>query len=61
MGTLVLHSLDARHVHKVFSDEVFSSIIFQFPNSGSRDPIRGRNPNFALIKDFFKKCGALLK
>ena len=36
MGTLVLHSLDARHVHKVFSDEVFSSIVFQFPNSGSR-------------------------
>lgn len=30
--------------------------MFQFPNAGSREPEYGRNPNFILIRDFFKSA-----
>lgn len=38
----------------------FDTIIFQFPHAGSREPIRGHNPNFVLVRDFLKSASAQL-
>lgn len=32
----------------------FKTIIFQFPHTGSREPVYGHNPNFVLIRRFLK-------
>lgn len=55
-GAFVLHNVDAGHLHRVFTGEKFASIIFQFPNIGSRKPVRGRNPNFNLVRGFLNSA-----
>ena len=38
----------------------FETIIFQFPHTGSREPIEGRNPNFILVRGFLMSVKSLL-
>ena len=51
-GARVLHGVDAQKLTTAFGATQFDNIIFQFPHSGSREPINGHNPNFILVRDF---------
>lgn len=51
-GVSVLHGVDATKLDSYFVDRTFDSIIFQFPHTGSREPIFGKNPNHILIRKF---------
>lgn len=44
--------VDATDLTRSLGSRKFDSIVFQFPHTGSRDPIHGRNPNFILLRDF---------
>ena len=52
LGALTLHGVDATKLSSVFGSWKFDTIIFQFPHTGSREPIEGHNPNFILVRDF---------
>lgn len=52
LGTLALHNVDATKLSSAFGSWKFDTIIFQFPHTGSREPIDGHNPNFILVRDF---------
>lgn len=54
MGVSVLNGVDATGLNKTFHQQQFDTIIFQFPNAGSREPNRGHNPNFVLVRRFLK-------
>ena len=43
-----------------FAGQTFDNIIFQFPHTGSRELIEGRNPHFILLRDFLKSAKHLL-
>ncbi|NET71415.1 MAG: DUF2431 domain-containing protein [Sphaerospermopsis sp. SIO1G2] len=51
-GVTVKHGVDATQLSQSFGSQKFRTIVFQFPHAGSREPIRGRNPNFILLRDF---------
>lgn len=51
-GAAVLWKVDATDLGHTFGSWRFETIVFQFPHSGSREPIEGRNPNFILVRDF---------
>jgi 25S rRNA (uracil2634-N3)-methyltransferase len=52
----VLYGIDATDLSPYFERQKFDTIIFQFPHTGSRDPLYGRNPNFVLIRRFLKSA-----
>ena len=52
LGALALHNVDATKLSSAFGSWKFDTIIFQFPHTGSREPIEGHNPNFILVRDF---------
>ncbi len=52
LGISILHNIDATELNKLFNSLFFDTIIFQFPNAGSREAIDGCNPNYVLISDF---------
>jgi hypothetical protein len=54
VGVKVLYKIDATKLEQYFANNTFETIIFQFPNVGSREPINGKNPNFVLLNDFLK-------
>jgi len=57
LGIQVYYEVDATKLESTFSGvERFDTIIFQFPNVASRDPIEGRNPNFVLLRNFLKSA-----
>lgn len=56
LGVMVLGGVDATKLTSVFGNTRFDNILFQFPHSGSREPIEGRNPNFILVRDFLKSA-----
>lgn len=60
LGVNVFCKTDATAIHKDFAGQTFDNIIFQFPHTGSREPIEGRNPNFILLRDFLKSAKPLL-
>lgn len=60
-GVLVIDSVDGTKLSNFFPGEQFDTIIFQFPNVASRDPIDGKNPNHVLIKKFLKNAKSILK
>ena len=60
LGVRVFYNSDATKVHNDFARCRFNNIIFQFPHTGSREPIDGRNPNFILLRDFLKSAKPLL-
>lgn len=59
-GAKVIHGVDSAKIAGIFSGQKFETIIFQFPHTGSREPINGRNPNFILVRDFLRSAGRLL-
>ena len=60
LGANVLHEIDATQLDKAFRENEFQNIIFQFPHSGSREPIEGHSPNFILIRDFLISAKLIL-
>jgi hypothetical protein len=40
--------------------ELFSKIVFMFPNLGSRLPVYGKNPNAILIRRFLRSASSSL-
>lgn len=56
LGVAVLYEIDATDLSSDLSGKVFDTIIFQFPHTGSRDPLYGRNSNFILIRRFLKSA-----
>ncbi len=60
-GTLVMHGVDATCLEKSFRPHEFDTIIFQFPNVGSREAKYGQNPNHIMIRKFLRSAEKLLK
>jgi 25S rRNA (uracil2634-N3)-methyltransferase len=56
MGVNILENVDATRLDLTFPYQKFDTIIFQFPNAGSREPNRGHNPNFILVRRFLKSA-----
>ncbi len=59
-GVKLFQKTDATKIHNYFAGQTFDNIIFQFPHTGSREPIDVRNPNFILLRDFLKSAKPLL-
>lgn len=55
-GVSVINGIDATKLDRYFPHQKFDTIVFQFPNAGSREPEYGRNPNYILIRDFLKSA-----
>lgn len=60
MGAQVIHGVDATKLKTAFPNATFTTIIFQFPHTGTRDAIRGRTANFILVKEFLHSARQLL-
>lgn len=60
LGVKLFCKTDATEIHKDFAGQTFQNIIFQFSNTGSREPIQGRNSNFILLRGFLKSAKQLL-
>ena len=60
MGVQVLHGVDATQLQHHFTAASFATIIFQFPNAGSREPVDGHNPNFILVRAFLFSAPSIL-
>lgn len=60
-GAVVMHNIDATHLENEFESQKFDTIVFQFPNVGSREPVHGRNPNYILLRKFLRSASAILK
>ncbi len=56
LGTNVTHGVNASKLHTTFGHNFFDTIVFQFPHTGSREPINGHHPNFVLIRNFLKSA-----
>ena len=61
MSAKLLHDLDGTKLHKIFTRPMFDTIIFQFPHSGSREPINNLNPNYVLMRNFIISASRVLK
>ena len=64
---VVQDGVDGTKLDKYFGRGSFDIIVFQFPNTGNRDGIRGRTSNFVLVRKFLrsariclKECGCVL-
>jgi len=55
-----MHDVDATHLEQSLIPHKFDTIIFQFPNVGSREAIYGRNPNFIMIRKFLRSAAPYL-
>ena len=55
-GATVVNGVDAMNLSSVFAATYFNTIVFQFPHTGSRESIAGRNSNFILIREFLKSA-----
>jgi len=59
-GAHILHGVDATRLEKYFRRCSFDTIIFQFPNVGSRKAKYGQNPNHIMIRKFLRSAKPLL-
>ncbi len=59
-GASVMNSIDATKLDRYFPYHKFDAIVFLFPNTGSREPEYGRNPNYILIRNFLKSAASCL-
>lgn len=59
-GTRVQHKVDATKLCESFSKNLFQTIVFNFPNVGSRQPKYGRNPNHDLVRAFLQSSKDVL-
>lgn len=55
-GVEVIHGVNATNLQKHFEGKTFNTILFQFPHTGKRKPVSGRNPNHVLVKRFLKSA-----
>lgn len=55
-GARVYHDVDATRLEASLGQSEYKSIIFQFPNVGSRDPKYGQNPNHIMIRKFLENA-----
>ena len=61
-GAVVLHGVNARKLDAALKRHQFSTIVFQFPHTGRRRPVEGKNPNYVLVRDFLNSAqGHLLR
>ncbi len=60
-GVLVIHGVDATNLEKSFRPHEFNTVIFQFPNVGSREAKYGQNPNHVMIRKFLRSAVQFLK
>lgn len=60
-GVKTLHGVNATSLDHDFSRASFRTIVFQFPHTGKRKPINGRNPNHVLVKQFLKSARRRLR
>ena len=60
-GAYVMHGVDATKLNEALPREKFDTIIFQFPNVGSREAKYGRNPNYVLVRKFLRSAKERLK
>src|SRR5690606_23435444 len=56
----VLDDVDAEHLEKEFRSHKFDTIIFKFPNVGSRVPLHKHNPNYILLRKFLRSAAAII-
>jgi 25S rRNA (uracil2634-N3)-methyltransferase len=56
LGSIVHYNVDSTKLSNKLEWKKFDNIIFQFPHTGSREPIEGRNPNYILVRDFLKSA-----
>jgi tRNA G46 methylase TrmB len=59
-GVQIFHGVDVTHFEKNFGRHQFDTIIFQFPNVGSRDPKHGHNPSHILVRNFLRSAAPYL-
>lgn len=59
-GASVLHGVDATKIEEALPAQKFDTIIFQFPNAGSRDGKYGHTANHVLIRKFLRSALAHL-
>lgn len=59
-GAFVQHGVNSGKIAGIFAARQFDTIIFQFPHTGSREPVHGHNPNFILVRDFLRNAVQLL-
>lgn len=55
-GVTVIYDVDATRLSNHFGKHKYNTIIFQFPNVGSRDPKYGQNPNHIMIRKFLENA-----
>mgnify|MGYP002713193696 CR=1 FL=1 len=60
-GALVMHGVDATHLERSFRPYEFDTIIFQFPNVGSRKAKYGQNPDHIMIRKFLHSAERIFK
>ncbi|MEM9734265.1 MAG: Rossmann-like fold-containing protein, partial [Pseudomonadota bacterium] len=58
-GVKVLHGVNATRLHKTFR-RAFSTVVFQFPNTGDRRSVYGRTSNHHLVRRFLTSCDKIL-
>lgn len=55
-GATVYHGVDAARLNDRLAARKYNTIIFQFPNVGSRDPKYGQNSNHIMIRKFLENA-----
>jgi len=60
LGAHVLFRVDATKLEKSIATCKYDTIIFQFPNVGSREAKYNRNPNHIMIRKFLKSANNYL-
>ncbi|MCB1537619.1 MAG: DUF2431 domain-containing protein [Rhodospirillales bacterium] len=60
-GGRVLYDVDATHLDKSLTGQKFDTIIFQFPNVGSRDSKCGHTSNHVMIRLFLRSAASYLE
>jgi len=55
-GVVILNGVNARKLGVALGSSKFSTIVFQFPHTGRRHPVEGKNPNYVLVRDFLNSA-----
>lgn len=56
----VRFGVDARKIDRHFSGEKFDTVIFQFPNTGSRESKYGHNEDYVMLRRFLRAAKTVL-
>lgn len=61
LGANVIYGVDGTKLEKSIRPHEFETIVFQFPNIGSRNARYGQNPNHIMIREFLRSAIPFLK